>query len=200
MLISIFLNHYLKLGLALYPDLTLIVMLKSFVEILDGYFSKILIHVNKSGFFDKMLILCGFCPKQNWTDTGWRYSARARKKNRNMLVHRHTTTHCSVFLRVENQIRAQARWSVVNMIIINDFVNDVSNFLKKSPRDTCEVSNWISFFQRFQKLYLIQHSIKFCCFTLPPGVYLLWSLILIKFFSFCSKLFFITNTYLTFFG
>jgi len=59
---------------------------------------------------------------------------------------------------------------LVNMTIINDFFNDVSNFLKKSPRDMCEVSNWISFFQRFQKLCLIQHLINF---------YFLWVLLLL---------------------
>ena len=101
---------------------------------------------------------------------------------------------CAQLSFLENQTLAQASWPVlVTVTIINELLNYFFNFIKKSPRDMCEVSNWISFFQRFQKLYLIQHSIKFCSFTLPPGVYLLWSLILIKFFSFCSKLFFTTT-------
>ena len=47
--------------------------------------------------------------------------------------------------------------SFVIMIIITNFVSSVSNFVMNGPRSSCEVSNWISFFQRFQKFYLFNH-------------------------------------------
>ena len=55
---------------------------------------------------------------------------------------------CFVFLRTRP--RSSKLTCFVIMIIINDCVNDVSNFVIKRPRDTCEVSNWVCFFKDFK--------------------------------------------------
>ena len=63
-----------------------------------------------------------------------------------------------VHASIENQTSLKPANQFVTMIIVNDSVNDVSNFVLKNPTDTCEVSNWTCFFQRFQKSHLINQT------------------------------------------
>ena len=67
----------------------------------------------------------------------------------------------SIIYLLRTRPRSSQLTSFVIMITLNDSVNDVSNFVIKSPRDACEASNCISFFQRFQILHLIIHMNEF---------------------------------------
>ena len=55
---------------------------------------------------------------------------------------------------------------VIMMMSVNDTLNDVFTFVAGHARDIYGVSNWLCFFHRFQKLYLMHHLSNYSLFCI----------------------------------